>query len=150
MRVGLIASAAALTLVLGSAATHGQDGRQIVTNAARTMGADTLKTLTLTGAGSVGTLGQNLTPTTPWPLVKLARYTRTIDLEAMAATLETVRVQNNREAAPQTQIVSAKAPWAQQADLWVSTPFAFLKGAMTYPATLRSEAIDEATYNVVT
>ncbi len=114
------------------------------------MGADTLKTLTLTGGGSVGTLGQNLSPTTPWPLVKLARYTRTIDLEAMAATLETVRVQNNREAAPQTQIVPAKAPWAQQADLWVSTPFAFLKGAMTYPATVRSEAIDETTYNVVT
>jgi glyoxylase-like metal-dependent hydrolase (beta-lactamase superfamily II) len=112
------------------------------------MGADALKSLTLTGAGSVGTLGQNLTPTTAWPLVKVARYTRTIDFDAMAATLETVRVQNGRET-PQTQTVPAKSAWAQQVDLWVSTPFAFLKGARNYPATLRTEAIDEVNYNVV-
>lgn len=112
------------------------------------MGADALKTLTLTGAGSVGTLGQNLTPTMAWPLVKLARYTRTIDFDAMAGSLETVRVQNDRET-PQTQTVPAKSPWAQQADLWVSTPFAFLKGAKTYPATLRTEALDGVKYNVL-
>jgi glyoxylase-like metal-dependent hydrolase (beta-lactamase superfamily II) len=134
--------------LIGATAASGQDGRQIVTTAARSMGAEHLNTLTLSGAGSVGTLGQNLTPAMPWPLVKLARYSRTIDFEAMAATLETVRVQNNRETT-QTQTVPARSPWAQQADLWVSTPFAFLKGAMTYPVTVRAEAIDETKYTVV-
>ena len=147
MRVGTLVCSAALLLLLG-ATTHAQDAQTIVTNAVHATGADTLKTLTLTGAGSVGTLGQNLTPTTAWPLVKVARYTRTLDFEAMAATLETVRVQNGRET-PQTQTIPAKSPWAQQADLWVSTPFAFLKGAMSNPVTLRSEAIDEIKYNVV-
>ena len=147
MRVGTLAWSTALCLSLGGTA-HAQDVQTVVAAAARTMGADDLKNLTLTGAGSVGTLGQNLTPTTAWPLVKLARYTRTIDFDAMAATLETVRVQNGRET-PQTQTVPAKSPWAQQADLWLSTPFAFLKGAKAYPATLRTEAIDEVKYNVV-
>src|SRR3954470_8943971 len=104
MRVGFIALGAAIALLADTGTTHGQDARTVIATAASTMGANTLKTITLTGSGSVGSLGQNVTPTSPWPLVSLKRYTRTVDLEALGATLETVRIQNGRESS-QTQTV---------------------------------------------
>jgi len=148
MRVGFFACGAAIALLIGAGAVQGQDAQTLVATASRTMGADTLKTLALTGSGSVGTLGQNVTPTAPWPLVSLKRYTRTIDVEAPAATLETVRIQNDRETS-QTQAVPAGAPWGRRAELWVATPYAFLKGAASNPVTLRAEEVDHVRYNVV-
>src|SRR4029077_6592640 len=76
------------------------------------------------------------------------RYTRAIDFDSMAASTETVRLQNDRENS-QTQTIPAKAPWARQAELWVVTPFSFLKGAMTNPLTLRAEVVDGVRYNVI-
>lgn len=147
MRVRYVAGAAALALLVGNP-SYGQDVRTLVTTAAQTMGAGSLKTLTVTGSGSVGTLGQNLTPTMAWPLVSLKRYTRTLDFDAMASSLETVRLQNERETT-QTQTIDGKSPWVQQADLWVSTPYPFLKGAQANQATLRTETVDGIRYNVV-
>src|SRR6476469_7827012 len=53
MRAGFIAGGAAVALLVGTGTVRGQDARTLVTTAARTMGADTLKAVTLTGSGSV-------------------------------------------------------------------------------------------------
>lgn len=148
MRRGLIALGTLLAVMGAGSRINGQDASTVITAAAHTMGADTLKTLVLTGSGSVGTLGQNATPASAWPLVRLARYTRTVDIETLSSNFESVRVQNDRESS-QNQVIPAKSPWARQADLWVATPYAFLKGAMTNPLTLRSEMVDGVRYTVV-
>jgi glyoxylase-like metal-dependent hydrolase (beta-lactamase superfamily II) len=128
--------------------TQGQDGMEAAAAAARAMGADSLKTLTLSGSGSSGTLGQNVNPTSPWPLVRLARYAWSIDFEAMAASFEATRLAGGQEVA-QSQTIPAKSGWSRQAELWVVTPFAFLKGATTNPTTVRSEVVDGTRYTVV-
>jgi glyoxylase-like metal-dependent hydrolase (beta-lactamase superfamily II) len=134
--------------ICATGATRAQDAASVVAATAKVMGAENLKSLTMSGAGSSGTLGQNVNPTLPWPLVRVARYTRTLDLENLASSVETVRVQNGRET-PQTQTIPAKSSWNRQAEMWVATPFAFLKGATTNPSTLRSEVVDGTPYQVV-
>ena len=148
MRLGLIAFGTLLAVLGAGSRINGQDASTVITAAAHAMGAETLKSLVLTGSGSVGTLGQNVTPTSAWSLVRLSRYTRTIDIETLSSSFETVRVQNERETS-QNQVIPAKSPWARQADLWVATPYAFLKGAMANPTTLRSEVVDGVRYSVV-
>jgi len=111
------------------------------------MGAESLKTIQLTGYGSIAGIGQNISPNEPWPLVRMKSYTRQIDLDAMASNAQAVRIQNNVET-PQNFVIPANAPWATQADIWV-TPYGFLKGALANPVTLRTETLKGTKYNVV-
>ena len=141
-------SVSALVLTVHAVAGAGQDGRAIVAAAAKTMGAETLKTVTLTGAGSLTGVGQNISPTDPWPLAQLKSYTRTIDVDSPSGSLVGVRIQNGTEGQI-GQVVPADAPWDRRFDLWVTTPYPFLKGAMTHPVTVRSEVVDQTRYNVV-
>ena len=148
MRLSFRAIAVALVVAGTVRPAQGQDGAAVAAAAARAMGAETLKTLTLTGSGSVGTLGQNVTPTAAWPLVRLSRYTRSLDLGALASTLEATRLQDGRETV-QNQVIPPKSAWSRQAELWLVTPYAFLKGAATYPATARPEVVEGVRYTVV-
>jgi hypothetical protein len=54
-----------------------QNASAIVSNAAKAMGADTLKTIQYSGAGSNAGIGQNLNPTAAWPLVRVKTYRST-------------------------------------------------------------------------
>lgn len=126
---------------------QGQDGKAIVVAAVKAMGAENLKTLQLTGSGSTAGIGQNVNPTTGWPIVRVKSYTRQIDLGALASNLQAIRVQNNADV-PLNQVIPSNAPWSQQYDLWV-TPGAFLKGAMTNPVTARVGTLDGVKYNIV-
>ena len=137
----------AVTLAL-SASIQGQDGRSIVTAAARAMGAENLRSVLLTGSGSNAGIGQNLNPGTAWPTVRVKTYTRGIDLEAVASAAQLVRIQNNAEQT-QNAVIQPNAPWAQQYDFWI-TPYGFLKGALANPVTLRSDTVNGVKYNVVT
>ncbi len=148
MRLRFIALAAASVWAAASNAGVAQDGRAVVSAAVRAMGAGNLKTLVLSGSGSLAGIGQNVTPESPWPLARLKTYTRAIDVDALTSRFDAVRVQSNVES-PVSQVIAAKAPWARQFDLWVSTPFAFLKGAMANPVTLRSEVVNDRRYSVV-
>ena len=88
-----------------------------------------------------------MNPTTGWPPVSVKSYTRQIDLDALASNLQTIRVQNNADV-PQNQVIPPNAPWSQQYDLWM-TPYAFLKGAMANPVTVRPGTLDGVKYTVV-
>jgi glyoxylase-like metal-dependent hydrolase (beta-lactamase superfamily II) len=134
-------------LIVGYGATiQGQDGRTIISAAAKAMGAENLRTVELRGSGSNGGVGQNFSPAQAWPLVRAKSYTRQIDLDAMASNTQVIRFQNTAQ--PQNQVIPPNAPWAQQFDIWV-TPDAFLKGAMDNPVTVRAETRNGVKYNVV-
>src|SRR6187455_3397986 len=96
MRIKYVALSALLVLaVVWSSTIVGQDGKTVVAAAVRAMGAENLKTLTLTGAGTNSGVGQNVNPNSPWPLVQIKSYTRTVDFDAMASNFQAVRFQNN-------------------------------------------------------
>jgi glyoxylase-like metal-dependent hydrolase (beta-lactamase superfamily II) len=126
----------------------GQDGKTVVSAAAKAMGVENLKTIQLSGSGSTAGIGQNINPNTGWPTVYAKSYVRQIDLDAGASSAQLVRVQNGADT-QQSQIIAANAPWDQKFDYWV-TPYGFLKGAMANPVTLRTEAVNGANYKIVT
>lgn len=138
-----------LLVVAASTVTSGQDGKALVTGAARAMGTESLRTITFTGSASRAGIGQNVSPDDPWPLTHVRRYTRAVDLDAVTGTLTTVTLRNGSEASA-TQVVAAGAPWTQQAELWVSTPYPFLKAAAAAAnPTLRTETVNGVRYDVV-
>ena len=126
-----------------------QDGRAVVAAAVKGMGAESLATVTLAGSGSLTGVGQNPAPTEPWPLAQLKRYSRTVDVDASVTSFEGLRVQNGIEGQI-GQVLGATSPWAVRFDVWVTTPYPFLKAAMTHPLTVRSEIVNQTRYTVVT
>jgi glyoxylase-like metal-dependent hydrolase (beta-lactamase superfamily II) len=144
----LAMSALLISIIIVSVPIQGQDGKAIIDAAVKAMGAADLKSVQFTASGSAGTLGQNVNPTSSWPTVRVKTYTRQIDLGAMASNADIVRVQNNADV-PQKQVITTNTPWSQQYDLWVN-PYAFLKGAMSNPATVRAGVLDGEKFNVVT
>ena len=136
-----------ISIALVSVPIQGQDGNTVVAAAVKAMGAENLKTIQLTGSGSAAGIGQNLNPTAAWQTAPVKSYTRQIDLDALASNLRAIRVQNNADV-PVNQVIPPNAAWSQQYDLWV-TPYAFLKGAMANPATVRTGVLDGVKYNIV-
>jgi len=84
-------------LIPGAAAA--QDAKAILQAAARTMGADTLKSIRFMGTGTNAAVGQSFDPgggdlaTEDWPKFEVTRYTRTIDYEARSSTEEFIERQ---------------------------------------------------------
>ena len=138
-----------LVLTVHAIAASAQDGRAIVAAAVTAMGAESLKTVTLTGSGSLTGVGQNVSATEPWPLAQLKRYSRTIDVEMPASSFEGVRLQNGAEGRI-GQVVATTTAWANRFDLWITTPYPFLKAATTQPVTVGSEVVNQTRYTVVT
>src|ERR1700680_5037036 len=136
-----------ISIVVVPFPVRGQDDKAVVGAVAKAMGAENLKTIQLTGSGSAAGIGQNVNPTTSWPMVRVKSYTRQIDVDALASNLQSIRVQNNADI-PLNQVIPANAPWSQQYDLWV-TPYAFLKGAMVNPVTIRPGTLDGVKYTVI-
>src|SRR5688572_10503461 len=145
-----IVALCALVILIAAppASMQGQDGRTVVSAAARAMGADNLNTIQLTGSGSNAGIGQNLNPSMAWPMVRVKSYTRQIDLNAAASNAQLVRIQNNAEQT-QNQVIQPNAAWQQKYDVWV-TPYGFLKGALANPVTLRTDTVNGVRYNVAT
>src|SRR5205807_1796218 len=59
--------------------------------AADTLGVATVKTLQFSGSGSAFQIGQNFTPTEPWPPVLLKTYTAFINYDTQSMRVEQVR-----------------------------------------------------------
>ncbi len=148
MRFRLIAAALVIFCTVAQVAPGGQDGHAVITAATAATGAGGLRTVTLTGSGSQGRVGQNVSPATPWPQVPLKTYTRAVDVEAAAGNLQAVRLQNGAET-PFTDAVAATAPWERRYQVWVTTPYVFLKAALANPVTVRAETVDGVRYTVV-
>ena len=143
------------TLMAGSPVA--QDAHSVLQTAATAMGVSNMKSITYSGTGWQGMVGQNIAPDQDWPRVDLTSYTRTIDFDTMSSREEYVRVQGNNPprgggagfpfltAQRVTNLVSGNYAWTlnaqgqpvpqlAEADLRrleiFLTPYGFLKGAM--------------------
>lgn len=125
-----------------------QDARTSLAALAKAMGADNLKTIQFSGTGSNSGIGQNLTPKVAWPVVRVKDYKGEMDFSATASRVQLVRVQGGTDQ-NQNEYTSSDAPWDTQFKFWL-TPFGFIKGAQANNATVRSETIEGAKYDVVT
>lgn len=79
--------ASALTLTVSIVAQQPDP----LTAAARSLGADNIRTVQFTGSGATFTVGQNFTPADPWPRVAVKSYTARIDYEHDSMQLELIR-----------------------------------------------------------
>src|SRR5437016_5001978 len=136
-------------LVVFPRTIQAQDVKTVLSNAAKAMGAENLKTIQYSGSGSNAGIGQNKNPNAAWPLVRVKSYTREMDLSGPASRVQMVRIQNGAEQT-QNQIINPSAPWNTQSNLWIY-PFTFLKAAMAAnDATVKSGTVDGDKYNIVT
>ncbi len=120
--------ARAIFLAALPVAVIAQDAGTVLSDTAKAMGAEDLRTIQYSGSGSVFEFGQSRKPNAPWPQLTVTPYTREIDFEAPASI----------------------SPWAQQVDIW-TTPYGFLKRAMTAKdTTVNRRTIDGKKYKVVT
>ena len=76
----LLALVALMALMVGT--TAAQDARTVVQAAAKNIGADTLKTIQISGTGWNAATGQSYSPTEDWPKFEMTSYTKTIDFDA--------------------------------------------------------------------
>src|SRR5437899_9781400 len=98
-------------------AIQAQDAKTILSNAAKAMGAENLKTIQYTGSGSNAGIGQNKHPNAAWPLVRVKTYTREIDLNTPSSRVQMVRIQNGAEQTP-NQIILPATSWNTQSNIW--------------------------------
>jgi glyoxylase-like metal-dependent hydrolase (beta-lactamase superfamily II) len=80
-------SASCIVIVALSSAQQ----QNVLSVAAKTLGADTIQTLQFTGSGATCSVGQNFTPNDPWPRVTVKRYTASIDYDMASMQQELVR-----------------------------------------------------------
>jgi glyoxylase-like metal-dependent hydrolase (beta-lactamase superfamily II) len=147
---------ALLALTLAAPAAHAQDARTVIANASKAMGADDLKTLVYSGAGSEFSFGQAYTATGAWPAWPDKSYTRTISYETPGWRIDRVladippdRKGGGLPPGPtQTVVLNPNSPWAQQADLWL-TPHGFLKAAASNNAMAMSHTMGGKKYTMV-
>jgi glyoxylase-like metal-dependent hydrolase (beta-lactamase superfamily II) len=126
----------------------GQDAKTILTNTAKAMGAENLRTIQLSASGSNAGVGQNVNPNVAWPVARVKTYSRQIDFGAGTSQVDLIRVQAGADQA-QSQYVSSGSPWNSQYSFWI-TPFGFIKGATANNAAVSSATMDGTKYTVVT
>ncbi len=139
------------------ATVEAQDGKTIIANASKAMGADNLKTVQYSGEGTEYSFAQAFNRTSGWPAFPLRSYTRTINFETPAWQIQRMSGEasptrqggGNPGPANQVVIVNANTPWNQVADYW-STPYGFLRAAATMPVSVKSQTVAGKKYNVVT
>jgi len=117
---------------------------------AKSMGAANLKTIEYSGSGASFTLGQNVSPTAPWPRVEVKSYRRAVDYATPASREEVTRPQGTA-----VQLVSTGAAWNMAGNnptpqpaavaerltqLWI-TPHGFVKAAQANQATVKGKTI---------
>ena len=82
----LLALMCVMALVAGATAQQGA-----LQTAATTLGVANVKTLQVTGSGRNFSVGQNYTPSDPWPPVPVKSYTATINYDSGAMRVELLR-----------------------------------------------------------
>jgi glyoxylase-like metal-dependent hydrolase (beta-lactamase superfamily II) len=162
MKNVLVTLTAISVLVLGPAAGRAaaQDARALLEAADKTLGASKVNSITYTGTGYSGYLGQNFTVVDDWPRVDLKSWSQTIDYVGRSAKEEAVRVQGKNPARgggagfpivgeqSSTTLVSGNYAWTLNAQgqpqaqnggaevrqfmLWI-TPRGFIKAALADP-----------------
>src|SRR5215813_2345409 len=142
---------------------NAEDAKAVLDGAAKTMGD--VKSLQYTGSGANFALGQNPSPTAPWPRFNVKSFTRTIDYGMPAMQDTIVRTQADPAARGggglpltgeqrQIQTVSGTYAWTQTGDaapapaltaaadrlqqLWI-TPHGVVKAAIKHNATVQTQ-----------
>ena len=133
-------------LFLAAAVAAAQDLQQAV----QAMGAGGLKTIEYAGSGASFTLGQNVSPTAPWPRVEVKSYRRAVEYGTPASREEITRPQGTA-----VQLVSGNTAWnvagnnpapapaaagERLTQIWL-TPHGFLKAAQDGKATVKGRTI---------
>jgi glyoxylase-like metal-dependent hydrolase (beta-lactamase superfamily II) len=160
----LLAVTAAVVL-LSPLAARAQGGGATLDNVAKALGAANLKSIQVSGTGSIFALGQSAAPGGPWPRFTLKGYTRSINYETASLREETVRVRAEDpprggglpavgEARP-VFVVSGDHAWnvvgqnpvpaplfraEWQFQLW-ATPHGIVKAAAVHKATVQGRTI---------
>jgi hypothetical protein len=127
-----------------------KDARTVLSEVAKAMGADGLKTLHYSGTGSSYVVTPGPVPAGGWPHSVMKSYVRDINLEAKTSRLQLVRAEGTPPVEKTlTHEVDANSPWSSQYEFW-TTPYGFLKGAMANTATVESKTEFGTTYKAVT
>jgi glyoxylase-like metal-dependent hydrolase (beta-lactamase superfamily II) len=82
-------------LAFTATAAAAQDARTVLQEAARNMGADTLKSIQIQGTGMNAAIGQSFAPGTDWPRFEITSYTKAIDYENRGSREQLTRRQGN-------------------------------------------------------
>jgi len=144
----------ALAALLLSQSMTAQDAKTVINDASQAMGVTGLNSIHYYGVAQNGNLGQNNNANQPWPMANASDYVRAIDFTTTASRATWVNyavpVTGGAAAqAPGQQNIAANSPWAQQVEIWI-TPWGFLKGAAANNATVRTQAVGNNRYQVVT
>src|SRR5438093_2132336 len=140
------------------AAIVAQDAKTVLDSAAKALGAENLRTIQYSGAGSNFAFGQSVNPNAPWPRFVVKSYSREIDFNAPASRVQLTRTGGDARGGGglplttdqnQNQVIAPGAPWAQQVDIWL-LPQGFIKKAMISNPTVKSQTVGGKKYNVVT
>jgi len=146
----------ALTLACALRVAAGaQDAKSVLEVTIKNMGDVT--SIQYSGSGAVFTLGQSLSPASPWPRVEVKSFTRTVDYDKLATRNEGVGPQG----ALATQFLAGDKAWGQaganltpaspavtadrQLQIWL-TPHGFLKGALAHKATVKRGQVMTVTF----
>ena len=125
-----------------------KDARTVLSEVAKAMGADGLKTLHYSGTGSSYIVTSGPVPAGGWPHSVMKSYIRDINLDARTSRLQLVRAEAPPADKTLTHEVDANSPWSSQYEFWI-TPYGFLKGAMANTATVESKTEFGTTYKAV-
>ena len=154
--------AIALTAAPVWAVDQAPDLKTAVDMSMKAMGADSLKTLVISGEGWDGCVGQAYDPNSPnWRKFSNKNYVRSIDFEARGWRLQRVRGEGENPGrggcnagpvpdTPQNQVtnLSANSPWNTQME-FILLPEGFLKAAVEKNATVKVEKIKGRKYTVL-
>jgi glyoxylase-like metal-dependent hydrolase (beta-lactamase superfamily II) len=156
-RILTVAALSATLLSIGAAA---QNINPVVATASRTMGVDSLTSITYSGTARNGAFGQSKAigdPLGPNNATPITSYTRTISFAPAAAPTALVSRATGPTQPPTVPGAPPPAPgvfnqnitgqqattnWAQALNIW-TTPWGFLKGAAANNATVRQQGAQQ-------
>jgi glyoxylase-like metal-dependent hydrolase (beta-lactamase superfamily II) len=138
-----------------SATALAQEARAVIEEVSRAMGAAGLTSITYSGAAAQGNFGQSRTISFGLASTSIANYTHTIDFARPAARVTGITTPPAGRGAPPPprgtldRTTGPDSAWPEQFQMWV-TPWGFLRGASTNPATVREQRINGVRFKVVT
>ena len=140
-----------------------QDGKTVIANATKALGANDLKTVEFSGSGFDYVIGQAPNPSSPWPKFNDKTYNRVVDLAGPASRMQRIRTQAENPPRGggqqpivgeqnQTQVVAAGSPQvgALRDELMMTLPYSFLREAgAANDATVKSQSMGGKKYTVL-
>lgn len=161
-------------VALASWTASAQDAKTVLDNAAKALGATSLRSIQYSGSGSNFAVGQSPNPNAPWPRFNVTSFNRTINYETVSLRDQLVRTQGENPPRGgggqpligeqrQEQLVSGTHAWNMAGNnaapapaavgerllqIW-ATPHGFVKAAIANNATVKSQTMGGKKVNVV-